>query len=660
MAGTSPAKGGLGSSLSRMCGIAGFTAPGPEAKAVLAAMNRALAHRGPDGSGVFVDREVAFGHTRLAIIDLAGGAQPRVDEARGDALVFNGEIYGYQALADELRGSGVLLCDRSDTEVLFQLIRRDGVRGALERVDGMFAFAFRDGASGALSLVRDRFGEKPLYWGMADGRLVFASEVSALLCHPAFRAAAPDPRAAYALLLFEYLPGTASGWSGIEKLEPGTILTLKNGRITRERYWQPHLGHQRPVRRDEAVEELDHLLRRSVQRSVVADVPVGVFLSGGVDSSLVTALAAEAAPDLTAFTVRIGGQGFDDSFDETPHAIAVARHLGVRHEVVELGKADLVDAFDAVSARLSEPLADSSLLPSYLVCRAARRLMTVALGGDGADELFAGYPNFAVQRFAPAMRLVPVALGPLLRRAVEASPNAEGYMNRRFLLAQLSHGFGAAVARQSFLWMAPMAPDRLTKLWRRSAMPEEALAAAFAPIDRHAAQAAGLGPVDLLLHLLVVTYLPEDILTKTDRASMFNSLEVRAPFLDRRFAEYALSLPTRLKLHGGTRKYILKRLACRYLPPPIVARKKHGFAVPIGGLIRTLLRERCRDVLLSRANPVADWFDRAAIEALIDEHQNGRYDHGKKLWALYILFCVAGRRAASSGAVERPPVAAAY
>jgi len=634
-----------------MCGIAGFTGPGPEAEAVLAAMNRALAHRGPDGSGVFVDRAVAFGHTRLAIIDLAGGAQPRVDEPSGDALVFNGEIYGYRALADELRSAGIPLRDRSDTEVLFQLIRRDGVRRAVERIDGMFAFAFRDGATGALHLVRDRFGEKPLYWGMADGRLVFASELSALLCHPLLRGIGPDRQAAYDLLLFEYLPGTASGWSGIEKLEPGTILTLKNGRISCERYWQPHLGPRRPVPPEEAVEQLDELLRRSVRHQIVADVPVGVFLSGGVDSSLVTALAAEAAADLTAFTVRIGGRGFDDSFDEVVHAEAAARHLGVSYEVVDLDAADLVAAFDAVSGRLSEPLADSSLLPAYLVCQAARRLMTVALGGDGADELFAGYPNFAVQRFAPAMRLIPAALGALLRRAVEALPGAEGYMNRRFLLAQLSHGFGAAVARQSFLWMAPMAPDRLTRLWRHHALPEEAPTAAFAPIDRHTTEVAGLARVDLLLYLFLVTYLPEDILTKTDRASMFNSLEVRAPFLDRRFAEYALSLPTPLKLHGHAKKYILKRLAGRYLPPAIVERKKHGFAVPIGALIRTLFRERCRDVLLSRANPVADWFEPAAVEAMLDEHESGRRDHGKKLWALYILFCVAGRPA--------PPAASA-
>jgi asparagine synthase (glutamine-hydrolysing) len=243
-------------------------------------MNRALAHRGPDGSGTFVDSHVALGHTRLAIIDLAGGAQPRVDQATGDALVFNGEIYGYRALADELRGAGVALCDRSDTEVLFQLIRRDGVRDAVARIDGMFAFAFRDGASGAVHLVRDRFGEKPLYWGLARGQLVFASEMSALLCHPAFRDTGLDRLAAYRYLLFEYLPRSGSGWVGIERLEPGTILTWRDGRIAVERYWQPPI-QQRAVGPDEATERLDELLRRSVRRQIVADVPVGVFLSGG-------------------------------------------------------------------------------------------------------------------------------------------------------------------------------------------------------------------------------------------------------------------------------------------------------------------------------------------------------------------------------------------
>jgi asparagine synthase (glutamine-hydrolysing) len=247
---------------------------------VLGGMNHALAHRGPDGTGVFVDSQIALGHTRLAIIDLAGGAQPRVDRATGDALVFNGEIYGYRVLADELRAAGVALCDRSDTEVLFQLIRRNGVLDAVAQMDGMFAFAFRDGATCTVHLVRDRFGEKPLYWGLAGGQLVFASEVSALLCHPAFCGSGLDRLAAYRFLLFEYLPRTGSGWVGIERLEPGTILTWRDRRVTIKRYWQPPI-EQRAVGPDEATERLDELLRGSVRRQIVADVPVGVFLSGG-------------------------------------------------------------------------------------------------------------------------------------------------------------------------------------------------------------------------------------------------------------------------------------------------------------------------------------------------------------------------------------------
>jgi len=384
---------------------------------------------------------------------------------------------------------------------------------------------------------------------------------------------------------------------------------------------------------------LDELLRRSVKRRVIADVPVGVLLSGGLDSSLVAALAAQAKPDLTAFTVRVGAE----SFDETPHSIAVARHLGVKHEIVDLAETDMVRALEVVSEKLSEPLGDSSLLPTYLVCRAARRSMAVALSGDGADELFAGYPNFVVQRYAAAMRLFPASTGRVVRQLLCALPSGEGYMNRRFLFQQLSQGIGAPPSRQSFLWMAPFAPEALATLWAPAALPREIPASAFAPIDRHAAEAAGLSSVDSLMSLFLATYLPENILTKTDRASMFNSLEVRAPFLEREFSEYACALPTNLKLRGRTRKYILKQLAERYLPEPIVNRKKHGFAVPIGRLMRGLFRERCQDTLLSRDGPIADWFERPAIERLLTEHQSGRCDHGKKLWALYVLLSVSAR-----------------
>ena len=438
-----------------MCGIAGFTQPGRDACGVLRAMNATIGHRGPDADTIFVDPTIALGHRRLAIVDLNGGAQPRVDTASGDALIFNGEIFGYRRLAAALRADGIALRDRSDTEVLFQLLRRDGLTRTLKRIDGQFAFAFREGATGALHLGRDRFGEKPLYYGLARGQLVFASEVSALLAHPAFSDAAPDRLAAYQLLLFEYLPGTASGWDGIAKLEPGSVLTFSDGRLRIERYWRPLLEPASVVDEQTATDQLDTLLMESVRDRVVADVPVGVFLSGGINSSLITALAVRAAPDLTGFSVRIAG----DSFDETPHAITVARHLGVRHEIITLEEDDLLQAFDAIGDKLAEPLGDFSLLPTYLICRAARQLMTVALGGDGADELFAGYPNFFVQRFAPAMRLVPAALGRLTSQAVERLSRGEGYMDWGFLAKQLTQGIGAPTVRQSFLWMAPFPPQ---------------------------------------------------------------------------------------------------------------------------------------------------------------------------------------------------------
>jgi asparagine synthase (glutamine-hydrolysing) len=273
--------------------------------------------------------------------------------------------------------------------------------------------------------------------------------------------------------------------------------------------------------------------------------------------------------------------------------------------------------------------------------------MTVALGGDGADELFLGYPNFVVQRFAGAMAMIPPAIARSVQCAMDALPSNDAYMNHRFLAAQLAQGFGAEPARQSVLWMAPFGPNRMAAVWHPSAIPEKALLdSVFSDIDSRATEAGNVGPIERLAYQFLTTYLPDDIVTKTDRASMFNSLEVRAPFLSRAVAEYACRLPTRLKLRGREKKYILKRLACRYLPERIAYRKKHGFAVPIGNLIRTLYWKQCRDVLMSTSNPVAGWFSRSTIEDLLREHASGRNDHGKKLWALYILFSVAERQKA--------------
>ncbi len=621
-----------------MCGIAGFTRPADDAPAVLAAMVATLVHRGPDAEGTWRDGTLAMGQRRLAVIDLEGGAQPRIDAEDGDALVYNGEIYGYREHAEALRGDGVALRDRSDTEVLFHLIRRHGVREALERIDGMYAFVYREGRSGRLYLARDRFGEKPLFYGIANGALVFASEIKAIRKHPAFAGAGLDAAAIHRYLTYEYLPGELSGYAGIRKLQPGHLLIFENGEARIETYWRPRLGGCEPgLDEDQALDRLEELLDDSVRRRLVADVPVGVFLSGGVDSGLLAAIAARHSAGITAYTVRMP----EASYDETPFAAAIAQRYGLTHQVVDLTEAEVMDAFGAVTAMIDEPLADYSLLPTYLVCRAARRGLTVALSGDGADELFAGYNSFKAFRLAGAMRWMPPAVGAVLRRALGLLPAGGGYMSPDFVLRHVSQGFGAPVDYQNFLWMAAFTEGEKDRLWRREALPEDRHT--FAPIEALLAAGAPVEAIERLLYLFTTTYLPENILAKVDRASMYNSLEVRAPFLDRAFAEFALSLPHRWKVRGFETKFLLKRLAARHLPRDAVYRPKHGFALPLSDLLRGPLHEPVRDVLLDPANPLAGWFERTAIETYLKQHRAGTADHRKKLWTLYILFVVGAR-----------------
>jgi asparagine synthase (glutamine-hydrolysing) len=633
-----------------MCGIVGFTRPRRGGRGVLEAMTASLSHRGPDEEGYFVDAAIAFGHRRLAVVDPEGGAQPRTDEKSGDALVFGGEIYGYREHAERLRGEGVPIKDKSDTEVLFWLLRRHGVQAALERLDGMFAFAYRDGATGTLWLARDRFGEKPLFYGIASGALVFASELRAIVLHPAFAACAPDLQAVDRYLTFEYVPGDRTGLSGIAKLPPGHLLAFRDGVAEVRSYWRPAIG-ARPgdVSEQEAVRHLEHLLDASVRQRLIADVPVGVFLSGGVDSSLVAAFAARHSPGVSAFTVRMP----DSSYDETPFASGIAKRYGMRHRVVDLSGAELAEACASVASHLDELIADSSLIPTYLICRAARRDVVVALGGDGADELFGGYPNFRARIFSRLMEALPESWGRQLHAGLSRLPASDRYMGIDFVVRQLCQGVGKRVDHQSYHWMAPFGQEEKKSLWRSGLAPT---ADVFAPItgDRGILDRdAPTNPVDRLLHQFTLTYLPEDILAKVDRASMQNSLEVRSPYLDRAFAEYAMALPSRLKVSGLATKRALKRLAERHLPRDTARRAKHGFAIPLARLLRGALREQVADVLLDAGNPAAHWFERTGIERYLRQHLDGSRDHRKKIWTLYVLFTVMSRHLRPSAASGR-------
>jgi asparagine synthase (glutamine-hydrolysing) len=621
-----------------MCGLAGFTSRGGDNSAVIFSMLETLVHRGPDGAGTYVGPSITFGHRRLVIIDPDGGAQPRVDSERGDALIFNGEIYGYKKLAERLQSEGVPLKDKSDTEVLFRLLQRHGLEKTLDMIDGMFAFAYFDGKSQTLSLVRDRFGEKPLFYGVKDGQLAFASEIKALRRHPAFGNSGLDPNAVHRFLTFEYLPGDESGYEHIRKLKPGSIVSFKDGVMNEEIYWQPKIGGApHDLTEEDALTELERLIDESVRERLIADVPVGLFLSGGVDSGLLTSIAKRHASDITAYTVKMP----DQSYDETPQAKLIAQHCGVRHEIVELSNSDVVGAFSTVTKMLDEPLADYSLLPTFMVCQAARQGMTVALGGDGGDELFGGYSSFKALRLARIMRFIPKSVGAMLRGMLDILPNSDGYMSNRFVARYVSQGFGMPVDRQNFYWMAPFTDGEKNSLWHDAIRPKGTEASVFKAINNTDEPA---GDVERLLSQFTRYYLPEDILTKVDRASMMNSLEVRAPFLSREFAEFAMSLPASWKVRGGTTKVLLKKLAARHLPADVVYQPKHGFGLPLSELLRGPLREQVTDVLLDQNNPVAGWFRKSAIEHILSSHMDAGRDHRKQIWTLFVLFSVATRK----------------
>jgi asparagine synthase (glutamine-hydrolysing) len=624
-----------------VCGIVGFTRdparpPAPDA-AILRKMLAPISHRGPDENGIHVEDGIAFGHLRLSIVDLEGGHQPRVDPATGDALVFNGEIYGFAALAAELTNAGINLLDRSDTEILFRLLQRDGVGATLEKIDGMFAFAYYEAKSRRLFLARDRFGEKPLYFLESAGALVFGSEPHAVLAHPLGKDSPVALGAVATFLAFEYLPGSQSLRQGLRKLPPGHVLTFAQGRSEMRCYWRPdpdETGTQRTAEsEDERLERLEAILDGTVRDRLVADVPVGVFLSGGIDSSLVAALVARHAPGLTAITVAMP----DASYDETPAAKALARELGLTHEIVPLDDAALTTSFDSLAGRLDEPMADSSLVPAHALCRVARRNVKVALGGDGADELFAGYINFPANRLAALLAQVPRPIGRLARLLLARLPHNSSYMSLDFLLRQLSQGAGLAPERQWVACMAPFAPEDLDELWLPDALAVAAAKAEDPVAELLARRGARRWSTAELIHLFATTYLPENILHKVDRASMYASLEVRAPYLGRAFAEYAMSLPSSDKMRGFSTKYLLKKLALRYMPREIVERPKHGFALPLARLLRGPLRERVADVILASQGSLSNWFRQEMIERLWSDHQTGRRDNRKKIWTLFTL-----------------------
>lgn len=620
-----------------MCGITGIALPRGERpdEGVLRAMTDTLAHRGPDGDGVWITEGCGLGHRRLAIVDLSpAGAQPMLTREGDAAIAFNGEIYDFSAAREALESAGETFRSRSDTEVLLLSLRRFGA-SALARLHGMFAFGYWDVRERALTLARDRFGKKPVYYAPLGGDdapagVVFASELRALLAHPRVRAErAIDPAAVAQYLVHESVPAPRSILANVRKLPAGSVARWSEREGLRvERFYAPRYGVRLTGDHRELADELRRRVERAVARRLVADVPVGVFLSGGLDSSLLAACAVQTHPRVKTFSI-----GFEDpSFDESEHARSVARHLGTDHHEEVLSPTALTDLIAPTLDRMDEPHADSSILPTTLLARLARRHVTVALGGDGGDETLAGYPTFVADE---ALRFVPenASAAWLAGRLARVAPASDGNFSLGFKLRQMSLGLASRGAERHARWLAAVDPDVLPALLGSALLPGATRALDAA----HAAAAETRTDFDAATAFYLGVYLAEGVLQKVDRATMSVSLEARAPLLDTEVVEFCLALAPEHRIRRGITKRIMRTALRGMVPDPILDRPKKGFGAPVGAWLRGPLRPLVGDLLSPSALRRGQWFDPALVERLVTEHFAGRHDHRKALYALLVL-----------------------
>ena len=609
--------------------------PPPEgAEALLHTMCERMTHRGPDSEGMMITTGAGLGMRRLAIIDLQTGEQPAWSEDHQVAVILNGEIYNYRKLRERLEKRGHHFRSASDTEVLPHLYEEYGLE-MVSHLNGMFAFALWDTRRRRLLIARDRFGEKPLYWGVFDNTFLFASEPKVLLAHPNVRPSL-NLDALRQYLSFDYIPAPLSIYQGIQKLPAAHRLVVENGRVEVQPYWRLSYKTKEPVPSvDEAAEQLRELLQDSVRMRLVSDVPLGVLLSGGVDSSTVAALAVRASSE----TVKTFSISFaESSYDESHYARAVAKFLGTDHHEERLSVDLAANLVGEIGSWMDEPFSDPSLVPTYLLSRFTRKHVTVALGGDGGDELFAGYPMYLGHRFAPLYERVPRFLRrnliePLVRRLPVRTDNISfDYKARRFVMGSDYD----SVARHH-VWFGSFTPEE-----QGSLLTEDVLKRSDGDIysqARHLAEAEcdADNIVECMQSLDTRLYLAEDILTKVDRASMAVSLEVRAPFLDPRVAEFAASLPVNYKLRGRKSKYILKQAAAPLLPPFVTKRGKKGFGVPVAEWLKGKLRPLARDLLSPERLRRNGLFNADYVEQLQAEHERGAANHRKLLWTLLMF-----------------------
>lgn len=618
-----------------MCGITGFSGKGDET--VLGRMNDTLRHRGPDDGGVEVfssrveGRSTGLAQRRLSIIDLSpAGHQPLSNEDGTVWIAFNGEVYNYRELRSLLRSEHTFK-GGSDTEVIVHLYEELG-EAVFAKLEGMFAIALYDVKKDLLFLARDRMGKKPLYYSVHDTTLLFGSELKALVAHPSFKKVI-DLESLNKYFLYEYVPTPHTIFQNTYKLEPGTYLCWDGKQSRKTPFWKPTYLPKADSFAD-SLTELDATLSRAVETRLVADVPLGIFLSGGLDSSAVAYYASKTG----AQKVKTFAIGFDEpSFDESGFARRVAEHLGTEHHEQILSAEDCLRLIPEIGDLLDEPMADASIVPTYLLSKFTREHVTVALGGDGGDELFCGYDTFLAHRFAGLYERLPRNMRSQIALLARMLPTSHSNMSLDFKIKKFTAGFDGLPAYRNQEWLGAFGRVERSQLlstdvWGRVADKNE-----YADIDRYLEEMDSHERYDELGYLYERMYMMDQVLVKVDRASMMHALEVRAPFLDTHVVDLANHMPASYKLHGLTRKYVLKKLMEGKLPHDIIYRKKKGFGMPIGPWMRGALRPLLSDLLSQESLSSIGLFDTVYVERLVTEHLAGIRDNRKQLWTLMVF-----------------------
>ena len=615
-----------------MCGIAGVVSAAAGERIepnFVHRMCQAIVHRGPDDEGIYVKDGTGLGMRRLSIIDVAGGHQPVFNEDRSVWVVYNGEIYNFPELREELLGRGHKFYTHTDTEVIVHLYEEMGA-DCVKKLRGMFAFALCDERNKKLLLARDRLGKKPLHYALQGERLLFASEIKSILT-VAPELAAVNNQALLQYLYFGYIPDPITAFSAIHKLPPGHLLEFVDGKIHVRQYWDlPEYGTHPPRSEEECLEEMEHRLAEAVKIRLISDVPLGALLSGGTDSSVIVALMARASSK----PVKTFSIGFrDEDFNEAPHARVVAERFGADHHEL-IVEPNVLETVEALTSSLEEPFGDSSMLPTYYVSCLARKHVTVALSGDGGDEVFAGYGRYGIHMRRRVFERIPEGARRFYRDRVY--PRLPSRMRGKKFSYNVSLPWRERYVDgisfvPSFERDMPLLSDEFRELLGDGDEPQRVM-------YRYFEQAPAKDPVSQMLYVDTKTYMAADILTKVDRMSMATSLEVRVPILDHLFVEWATGLPADWKIRQGQQKYILRKLAERIgVPKEVIHRPKQGFALPLVHWIRYELKDLITTVLLDARTLQRGYFQPRGVRQLLDEHFRGRRNHSGRIWRLLIF-----------------------